>query len=372
MPQALIAMTPRRSRWLFVNPYGVGDVLCSLPLVDAVRAAHPAAMLGYVCNRRTESMVHGYPGIHDTIVFEKDEYRALWRHSKRRWVAAVVALARQLRRGRWEVAIDLSLNWEFGAALAALRIPTRCGFDYRRRGRFLTHRRPLAGFDHRPVSDHYLDLLSLVGLPRPTDPDILLPVSEQVRHDAGQWLAQQGVPADVPCLAVIPGGGASWGPHAAAKQWPAQAFATLADRLLDTTAPGARLLLIGDGADHPVCEHVASRMRHHAIILEPAPSFALLGAVLTRCRLVVGNDSGVLHLAVAVDAPSVTIFGPANPVVYGPAPARADRHRVAAKSLACRPCYARFRLPPCPWNIRCLTTLDADDVYHTAATLLAA
>ena len=107
-------------------------------------------------------------------------------------------------------------------------------------------------------------------------------------------------------------------------------------------------------------------------ILQPAPSLLVLAGVLAQCQLVVGNDSGALHVAVAVGTPSVTIFGPASPVVYGPYGAAGDRHHVAVKPLACRPCYARFRLPPCPWDIRCLRTLDPDDIYQTARQLLAA
>jgi len=365
-------------RWLFVNPYGVGDVLCSIPLLNAVRMARPSATIGYVCNRRTASLVHALPGVNEVIVFEKDEFRECWRRSKPRWCVAVQRFARAIRSGRWDTAIDLSLNWQVGAALMALGIPRRFGFDFRRRGRFLTHRLPLAGFDHRPVAEHYLDLLELLKIPHPLHPMLELPVSPAVLRDADEWLARQGVTGDQPIIGIVPGGGASWGPNAYYKRWPAQHFAVLADRLVDTI--GGQPALLGDRVDEPACDAVAKAMRHRAMKLEPAPSLLMLAGILKRCRLVVGNDSGALHLAVAVSTPSVTIFGPASPVVYGPYPVTArdpsdgwaSRHRVAAKPLACRPCYTRFRLPPCPWGLRCLTMLSPDDVYQTASTLLAA
>ncbi|MBI4227461.1 MAG: glycosyltransferase family 9 protein, partial [Candidatus Omnitrophica bacterium] len=131
------------SKILIVNPYGIGDVLCTLPLIQALREARPDITVGYLCNRRTESLVRAFPGISAVRVFEKDEFRALWRESTARWLSAGRALAGALRADRWDVAFDLSLNWQFSAALAALGIPRRIGFDYRRRGRWLTDRVPL-------------------------------------------------------------------------------------------------------------------------------------------------------------------------------------------------------------------------------------
>lgn len=359
------------NRLLIVNPYGIGDVLCTVPLLNAVRAAWPSATLGFVCNRRTESLVRAFPGLDTVIVFEKDEFRQQWRRSTLRWLTEVRRLAGTLKAGRWEAAIDLSLNWQFGAALAAVGIPQRYGFDYRGRGRFLTHRRPLTGFEQRPVADYYLDMLSWFEIPRPSRPAIAVPIPDSAVREADAWLAARGITAARPAVALVPGGGASWGDNARYKQWPAQHFAALADRLHDTAA--GPVILLGDASDRAVCDAVTRAARAPVRAAGPAPSLLVLAGALRRCRLVIGNDSGALHLAAAVGTPSVAIFGPASPTVYGPYPLDPDGpHRIAVKSLACRPCYARFRLPPCPWGIRCLTTLTPDDVYQTAHPLLAA
>ncbi|MBI4227235.1 MAG: glycosyltransferase family 9 protein, partial [Candidatus Omnitrophica bacterium] len=154
--------------------------------------------------------------------------------------------------------------------------------------------------------------------------------------------------------------------------WPPASFAEVADHLAERVE--GQIVLLGDRADQAQCEAVAAHMRQPAIVAEPAPSLLVLAGGLARCRLVIGNDSGALHLAAAVGTPSIAIFGPASPVVYGPYPSAGsdDRHRVAVKSLACRPCYAQFRLPPCPWDHRCLTTLTPGEVYAAAEPLLAA
>jgi len=193
---------------------------------------------------------------------------------------------------------------------------------------------------------------------------------ETVREEARAWLERQGIRGTQPLLAAVPGGGASWGTNARYKQWPAERFAALLDPLAKKT--NGQVILLGDSADRPLCEAVAIAMRGKAMVLEPAPSALLLAGVVQCCQLIVGNDSGALHLAAAVGTPSVAIFGPANPLVYGPAPSMTQKHRVVARSLACRPCYERFHLPPCPFGIRCLTALDPQEVYDAAASLLPA
>lgn len=362
-------MTPSLARCLVVNPYGIGDVLCSRPLLRAVRQAVPEATIGYLCNRRTEALAAMLPEVNQVFVFEKDEYRRLWRTSKRRWAGALWRLARDLRAGRWETALDLSLNWQFGAALAAAGIPRRCGFDFRGRGRFLTHRLPLDGFHERSVIEYDLQLLALLNLPRPSPRTEELMVPELAQRQAQAWLAGRGVSLERPLIGIAPGGGASWGPNAVYKQWPAPHFGDLINALMGA-APG-QVLLLGDAEDAGACQAVARATRHPTISVGPAPSLPVLAGALRRCRMVVGNDSGIMHLAVAVNTPTVTIFGPASPVVYGPHPL-SSRHRVAVKRLACRPCYQRFRLPPCPWGIRCLTALEPTDVAEISRPLLAA
>ena len=362
-------MTPKNI--LIVNPYGIGDVLFTLPLIQTLREAWPSATLGYLCNRRTEELVRMFPGIQIVRVFEKDEFRTHWRRSIPRWASAIREFAQTLRRDHWEAAIDLSLNWQFGAALAGIGIPRRYGFDFRGRGRWLTHRLPLSGFEGRPVADYYLDILRLLELPRPAQPMLSLPLPALAIPQAKAWLARAGITDDRPIVGLVPGGGASWGPHGAAKRWPPTAFAELGDRLAE--AAQGQVVLFGDASDRLACEAVARAARRPVAIPDPAPSLPILAAALAQCRVVVGNDSGALHLAVAVGAPSLTIFGPASPVAYGPyPPAAGGRHRVAVKTLACRPCYARFRLPPCPWEFRCLTTLQPAEVFPLAAPLLAA
>src|SRR3989338_9165939 len=130
---------PRRIR--IVNPFGIGDVLFSTPLVRAVRRAFPQAYLAYLCNRRTEEILRRNEHLNELFIYERDELVALWKQRKRSAITAVMSLLRAIRRRRFNLVIDLSLGERYSFLLALLGVGRRIGFDYRRRGRFLTHRR---------------------------------------------------------------------------------------------------------------------------------------------------------------------------------------------------------------------------------------
>ncbi|MBI4313968.1 MAG: glycosyltransferase family 9 protein [Candidatus Omnitrophica bacterium] len=350
-------------RILIVNPYGIGDVLCTLPLLEALHRAHPDAVLGFLCNRRTESLVKLFPNLKECIVYEKDELRAAgWRET--------LKLFGRLKKRRWDTVLDLSLSSQFSAAGAALGIGRRIGFDFRRRGKFLTHRIPLSGFRNRHVSEYYLDLLSALEIPRPASSEIRISISPQMLKPAQEHLRAAGVdPSSQNIIALVPGGGASWGPNAPMKQWPVAHFAQLARRIQNERP--CRIVLLGDQRDHALCREIQAAAGG-SVCLKPAGDLGVLAGILSVCKLVIGNDSGVLHMAVAVGTRSVSIFGPANPLVYGPRIEALQKHRVAIQPLACRPCYDQFRLPPCPWGVQCLRKLETDRVYRIAQELLAA
>ena len=354
-------------RILIANPFGIGDLLFSLPFVRAVRAAQPDAFIGVLCNARTEELVASWPELNWHTAFEKDEFRRRWKKSKGTGVQFLSDTLARVREQKFDVLADLSLGWHTGFAALLCGIRRRVGFNFKGRGRFLTETLPLTGFSSRPVADYYLDLLKLLGLPRPAGSlswEITVP--EEAQRRAEEALRRYNL-SGAELAAVVPGGGASWGPNAKYKQWPARSFAQAADHLVKERQ--LKVLLVGDASEEILCKEVASRMSSAPAAIIQVPSLMTLAGILRRCRLVLGNDGGTLHLAEAVNTPAVSIFGPVDPAVYGPPPG-SGIHRVAVKRLACRPCYRSFRFPPCPWDNACLKDLEVAAVTAAADELL--
>jgi len=353
---------------LIIHPFGIGDVLFSLPMLNAVRQAFPDAKISYLRNRRTEQLVAIWPQVDRHFVFEKDEFRAAWRSSKVKGTRHLLGTIRTIRAERFDVAIDLSLGWQMGLASWMAGIPQRIGFDFRGRGRFLTDKLPLNGFQNKPVAEYYLDLLAPLGVEKPSKISCGLTLPVSVSPQVEEFLAPHQIQAGERLIGIVPGGGASWGPSAVFKQWPPEKFAQMVDTL--ASEEKTRVILFGDQQESSLCRKIAAQLKQPPILATQISSLVLLAGLLKRCHLVVGNDSGPMHLAAAVGTKTVSIFGPVDAAVYGPVPKNPALHRVVARSLACRPCYQQFRFPPCPWDNACLKQLPMADVLDAATRLL--
>lgn len=358
---------PRRV--LIVNPFGIGDVLFSTPLIRAVHRAFPQSGIGYLCNRRTEGILREHPLLAELFVYEKDEVVQLARRSWWEALRYLGRLMRRIRRQRFDLAIDLSLGERYSFLLRALGVPRLVGFNYRGRGRFLTERLPIEGYQDEHVVEHYRKLLRFAGI-RLGEASLELRVSET----DGQWAQRrvrelQAAPAG-PLVGLVPAGGASWGVDAPFRRWSFEGFAAVGDRLIERHH--AFIVLFGEPSDRAVCATVARLMRHPVADLSGQTTLGQFIGLLGRMDLVICNDGGPLHLAVSQGVKTVSVFGPVDPRVYGPYAAVPSRHEVICRAeLPCRPCYHQFRLPPCPYERACLTRIEPEDVLKACERLLA-
>lgn len=355
---------PRRI--LIVNPFGIGDVLFTTPLVRAIKQAFPESRIAYLCNRRTQPILLSNPHVDEVLVYERDELDRLWHASPSKWFGRVLRLIRRAHRRRFDLAIDVSLGERYSFIVRMLGVRRLAGFDYRGRGRFLTARLPIEGYRDRHVVEHYRTLLAFLGVRLHEARLEVRPPAEAVAW-AMAWAREHR--RGGPLVGVVPAGGVSWGIDAGYRRWTLEGFAAVGDAMAQR--PGARVVLLGERSDADVCGQVAQLMRHDAINFAGQTTLERFVALLAQLDLVVCNDGGPLHLAVSQGVKTVSVFGPVDPRVYGPYPADPERHRVVLRrDLPCRPCYHQFRLPPCPYDRACLNLLEPDDVVQACHALL--
>jgi ADP-heptose:LPS heptosyltransferase len=340
-------------RILVVTLADLGDALLTIPALQALRQTHPAARIVVLTTPVGSAALRDQP-IDEVIVFQKQRFnspRALLQPDNLR---NGLELWQRLRAERFEACVILHhLTTWFGtlkyAALAAASGATRrYGLD-NGRGFFLTDRVRDAGFGARHQADYWLDLVGLLGAE--AQQSQALPITETERATATQLLGSQGQTGQQ-LIALHPGSGA----FAPARRWPAQRFAELADMLIDE---GAQIVMVGGGEEADLRRAVLNQMRHAGSVIDVGGRTALaeLAAVLQRCALFIGNDSGLAHLAGSVGTPVVAIFGPTDPRAWGPYGGepwqplagctngvevlRSGQHAALKAAIACSPCIYR-------------------------------
>lgn len=337
---------PRRV--LILKPCCLGDVLLATPLAAALRAAWPEARIDWAVDAHSRPALLGNPHLDDLL----DASGCIRGDLRPR---RLIATARRLRRGRYDAVFvpDRSPVLGLLARLSGARLRVGLGAGWRARA--YTQAVPAPWEPPRHEAELYLDLARVLGL-RPPDP--VRPVyrpSEDARQAAAGILAAaaaestvgvaedlgtSGLPAvathiqvaDLPTadppgaagpwVAVHPGGGVNPGMSLLAKRWPAERFAAVAGRL--AAECGARILLLGGRGDEDAAAAFTAALppeaRARLLDRSGRADLALAAALVERCALYLGNDSGLAHLAAAVGTPVVVVFGPTRPERYGPLP----------------------------------------------------
>ncbi|MBF0570947.1 MAG: glycosyltransferase family 9 protein [Candidatus Omnitrophica bacterium] len=349
---------------LIINPYGIGDVLFTTPVISNLRRANPNAVIAYLANSRTADFLKHNPDINKIFVYDRDKFVEVYRQNPLKFAQKWALLFNDIRCEKFDVVFDFSLNNMFGFLSAASGIKRRIGFNYRGRGQFLTGKIKLAGFEDKHVVDYFLDLLGLVDVPV-VERHLTLAVPSQDCSWAKDWILKSGIDVRKPLVAVFPGGGESWGKQARYRLWGAANYAQLVDKVIENF--DAAVILLGDSKDKDLCREV-SRLSHFALY-DAAGQTSLLGlaALFKKCRAAIINDAGAVHVAAALGVKALSIYGPVDPNVYGPYPP--VEHMTVQKGLPCQPCYRRFRMPYCS-HISCLRDLSVEEVYRKVQSIL--
>lgn len=254
-----------------------------------------------------------------------------------------LALGAELR-GRYAKAIVLPGSWKSALVPWAARVPVRCGYLREWRFGLLNDIRDL------PEARRRVTAMAFQAL---ADPEVLADPGRLVEprlsidvQNRGALLARYGL-AEGRFAALAPG--AEFG---AAKRWPARHWVTLCTRL---SRAGLQPVLLGSRGDRVTTAQIATQCPE---ALDLAGKTRLEDAIdlLSACRLVVANDSGLMHIAAAVGATVVAVYGSSDPQDTPPLSKRAG---VVTLGLACSPCRART----CPLgHLDCLETLAVDVV----------
>ncbi|MCP3983957.1 MAG: lipopolysaccharide heptosyltransferase II [bacterium] len=339
---------------LIRGPNWTGDWIMATPGFRALRAGFPEARITLAVRSGLEQLAAGAPWF-DAVVPVS---------SYGQGTGALVREAMQMRAPRSSPGFDLGvcLPDSFSAALLMRLAGVREIVGYRRGWRRALLHRPVS----LPASGgrrlmlarelHVLGLIEALGCERRgTHLELFVTAAEE--GEAHERLDKDGIDPEQPYAVLAPG--ASYG---SSKCWPAESFAAVGDAL---ARAGARVVVVGTPAERGLVGEVAAAMTAPSAALAGELSLGGLKAVLRESRLLVCNDAGARHIAVAFGVPCVVMMGS---TALEKTDLNLDRVQILTADVSCRPCYAR----ECPTDHRCMTRISPEHVSARALPALAA
>ena len=339
---------------LLIKPSSLGDCVHAIPVLNALNKNLPAAEVFWLINSEYADLLTNHSGLAGLILFP----RSLFRRGQLGYstVAETWRVWRRLRAERFDLAIDLQGLFRSAIMSLASGARVRLGLSDAREcaGRFYTHTvRP----DPRDVHavDRYMRSLDALGISA-GEPDFSLPVDSGAVSQLRQMLAEGGPDELKEFVLVVPG--ARW----QSKRWPAERFALVIDRMRrELSLPS---VLAGSAGEIDLCREVAGLCHSPVLNLAGQTSLAQLMALMSTCKLVLGHDSGTIHLAHALRKPLVCLVGPTDPSKTGPY-GRIDS--VVKAKVPCAPC----RQVVCEDN-KCMSMISPEEVLAKVRACLLA
>lgn len=331
---------------LVIGPSWVGDCMLMQPMLMRIRQRHPDCRIDVLAPPWTAALLRAMPEVHEVII-NPFPHGAL--QLKQRY-----QLGKRLRAAQYNQAIVLPNSWKSALVPFFARIPLRTGFVGESRHILLNDARKLDKTALPLMVERFAQLAEDAGenIPRPL-PYPQLKISAAQRDAT---LHKLGLTLDKPVAIFCPG--AEYGP---AKRWPAAYFAEIAQGLLQQNYA---VWLIGSGKDKPVANEINQLAADQCSNLCGSTDLADAIALLSCAQLVISNDSGLMHLAAALDRPMLALFGSSSPQFTPPLSAQAH---VVKIDIECSPCFER----ECPLgHFNCMKQIIPDMVWSKLTTLL--
>ncbi|MCE5194414.1 MAG: lipopolysaccharide heptosyltransferase I [Nitrospiraceae bacterium] len=320
---------------LIIKPSSLGDIVHSLPFLTSVSKKFPKAEIHWMVAKGLEGILQGNPMISKLWIINKDKWKKI--NSINNTFSEIISLVKNLRKEKFDIIIDLQGLFRSGILTALTGSKLRLGFKDAREGSslFYTHKvitelnshaveknLKIAGFLDCPISNVSFDLPFV-----------------QNRFDISKI-----IPKNEKYAVIIPG--ARW----ETKKWPADRFGELASKLR------LKSIIVGGEADIDVAADISKKSMNKGISIAGKTDIGDLIGIIKNSEFIVSNDTGPMHIAVALGVPVFAVFGPTNPIKTGP---YGKGNFVFRAEIECLPCYKR----KCK-DVKCMKMIQVENVLN--------
>lgn len=338
---------------LIVKLSAIGDVIHTLPALNAIRKQYPDARITWLIEEAARDIVAGHEALDRVLVSKRKRWlKDLQGPGRLRAAKEAYAFIKGLRDTQYDLILDFQALLKSGLLIALARGKRKVGFG---RGLehmeysyiFLNERIPAVDMEHHALS-RGLMLLNAIGIPT-SEVEYNIPISDTDCQKVDGLLRQCGIENPHRLVAINPV--AKW----TTKLWSDRNFAQLADSLTEQYA--CSVVFTGSPDDCAVIDGILWKMKGRAANFAGKTTLKMLAALYTKADMVISTDTGPMHLAAALETPTVALFGPTAPWRTGPYGAG---HQIVRVELECAPCFKRqCESADCMQQISVAQVLDA-------------
>ncbi len=346
--------TPPRSV-LLVRLSARGDIVFASPLVRAFRRTYPKVKLTWIAESHTKDLIEGHPELDEVIVVDRNGWKRLWKEKRLgTLLGEIKEVVRALRQKEFDLAIDLQGLLRSGIVTYLSGAPIRIGLGSKEQSHLLmTKVLSRTAGDRRKIGSEYRHLAEELALDL-GDFSMEVPLSDEDRAWAKE--KQRSLGLDEGFFVALP---FTTTPQ---KHWREDRWAQVIDRVAEELKlPG---VVLGGPEDGPAVDRITAMAHSGPVSLVGKTTLTQASAVVERASLVIGVDTGLSHMAIAFDRPTVAIFGSNIPYTKPPT----DRAKVLVNWLECSPCRGN---PTCNGAFTCTELITVDQVLETAKGVFA-
>jgi len=355
MAAALLQKAPRNI--LLVRLSARGDIVFSSPMVRAFRRTYPDARITWLAESHTRNLIEQHPELDEVLVWDRNAWKKLMKERRLgELFREASAFVKALRARRFDLAVDMQGLLRSGIMTFLSGAPIRIGLRPKEGNQlFMTgivDRHRTLG-DRAKVSSEYLVLAQELGLDT-TEFRMEVPLSPEDRAFIDGWIREEGLEKGY--AVAIP---FTTRPQ---KHWFEDRWAELVDRV--AAELGLPTVVLGGPGDGEALARIRGMAASEPLSLVGRTSLTQAAGAIERAALVVGVDTGLTHMGIAFDRPTVTIFGSNIPYTEPPT----DRGKVLVHWLECSPCKGN---PTCDGAYTCLRMISPQDVLEAAREVMA-
>ncbi len=317
---------------LCIKPRGIGDIVLSTIVLDNLIAHYPNARIDYLTEHFAKYAVANNPLVNKVITMHKTEF--------------VLTVSRRIRKEKYDMIIDLWSNPRSAQITFFSGVKYRVGYAYRGR-KYAYNILGTSGKGDHHSAEHNLELLKPLGV-KVISKKIHFYIGTQEKVFADDFYKVNKLDIEK-VLGIIPAGG--WD----SKRCDKEKWVEIAEAAINKF--NCKILVLWGPGDEHDAEFIKSNLDDNCIIA-PKTTLPQMAALISKCKMVIANDSGPMHISAALGIPTLGIFGPTNPKAHGPYSPNSDY--VIKEDLHCIICNKLI----CPYQHECMRQLSVETVMN--------